>query len=82
MHQSYSANDAFCDENGNINPDFPRTFWTNRFSEANERSTVHITLQYQQLADLEKIIELGFREGFSMAMDNLDHYFLTASNKQ
>lgn len=81
-HQSYSALDAFCDENGNINLDFPRCLWSNRFSESNDRSSVHITLQYQQLADLEKIIELGFREGFSMAMDNLDHYFLTSSKQQ
>ncbi len=34
----------------------------------------NITVQYEELADLEKIIELGFKEGFTMAMQNLDQY--------
>jgi len=29
------------------------------------------------VADLEKIIEMGFKEGFTMAMENLDQYFAT-----
>jgi PhnB protein len=36
---------------------------------------VDITIAYQSLNDLEKIIELGFKEGFTMAMGNLDQYF-------
>lgn len=71
-YKSFSGLDAFCDENGNTNTEMPRTRWTNVFSAEGGNTLVSITLQYERLADLEKIIELGFREGFSMAMGNLD----------
>jgi uncharacterized glyoxalase superfamily protein PhnB len=35
---------------------------------------VDIVISYNSLADLEKIIELGFKEGFTMALGNLDQY--------
>lgn len=33
-----------------------------------------IGIEYDELADLEKIIEMGFKEGFTMALENLDLY--------
>lgn len=72
--QTYSGLDAFCDEDGKINTDFPRSFWTNTFSENKEKTTVDIVIAYEQLSDLEKIIQLGFKEGFTMALSNLDQY--------
>jgi PhnB protein len=72
--KSFSAQDAFCDENGNINQNFPRSFWTNRFKEDEDSTTVDVTIEYDDLADLEKIMEMGFKEGFTMALDNLDQY--------
>lgn len=74
-HQkNYSGLDAFCDENGTVNTDMPRTLWTNTFSENAGTTTVNIVAKYESLADLEKIIELGFKEGFTMALENLDQY--------
>lgn len=74
-HKSYSALDAFCDDSGDkINTDFPRSLWTNSFSENASTTTVNIVIEYKELTDLEKIIELGFKEGFTMAMGNLDQY--------
>lgn len=72
--KNYSAQDAFCDEQGNINTSFPRAFWTNEFNENNHTTMVNITITYDSLDDLEKIIELGFKEGFTMAIGNLDEY--------
>ncbi|MBK9639953.1 MAG: SRPBCC domain-containing protein [Saprospiraceae bacterium] len=72
--QSYSGLDAFCDEEGNVNQDFPRAFWTNTFTEKDEVTTVDILITYDELEDLEKIIQLGFKEGFTMALGNLDQY--------
>ncbi|WP_192348749.1 SRPBCC domain-containing protein [Algoriphagus sp. Y33] len=75
VHQSmFSGLDAFCDENGIVNQEMPRTQWTNLFNENGEKTLVTITAQYDSLADLEKIIEMGFKEGFTMAMENLDQY--------
>jgi len=74
-HQKcFSGLDAFCDENGTVNTDMPRTLWTNTFTENSETTTVSIVAKYNSLADLEKIIELGFKEGFTMALENLDQY--------
>jgi uncharacterized glyoxalase superfamily protein PhnB/uncharacterized protein YndB with AHSA1/START domain len=73
-HQYFSGLDAFCDEYGKVNTDMPRTLWTNTFSQKGETTTVSIVAQYESLADLEKIIQLGFKEGFTMALGNLDQY--------
>lgn len=74
MHKSYKGLDAFCDENGVINENFPRTTWTNTFTEENGTTKVNIHAQYDSLKDLEMIIEMGFKEGFTMALENLDFY--------
>lgn len=73
-HKSFSGLDAFCDEKGNINPAFPRSLWNNSFQGDDETTTVHIVIEYQQLEDLEKIIQMGFKEGFTAALGNLDQY--------
>lgn len=67
--------DAFCNEAGEISTDMPRTDWDTRFNRKEGATVVEITLTYPSLNDLEKIVEMGFREGFSMAMENLDFYF-------
>lgn len=77
-HQKMLAGlDAFCDENGRVNTELPRTLWTNEFNEQEEKTLVTITAKYDSLTDLEKIIGMGFKEGFTMAMENLDRYIET-----
>lgn len=74
-HQkSYSYTDNFCDENGKVSDHFPNSFWTNVFRENAETTMVNITIQYESLEALQKVIEIGFKEGFTMAMQNLDQY--------
>ncbi|MFC5682971.1 SRPBCC family protein [Flavobacterium sp. MAHUQ-51] len=72
-HQkSYTGLDAFCDENGVINTAMPRTEWTNTFTEENNITLVTIIAKYKTLADLETVIEMGFKEGFTMGLNQLD----------
>lgn len=73
--KSFEGMDAFCDEEGKINEAFPRTKWNTTFNANGETTTVDILLTYEKLEDLEQIISLGFREGFTMALGNLDQYF-------
>lgn len=75
--KSFSGLDAFCDENGTINTEFPRSLWNNSFSGNGDLTLVNIVIAYDDLADLERIISLGFKEGFTMAMENLDEYLAT-----
>lgn len=72
--KSFSGLDAFCDAEGNNNDAFPNSLWNNTFSEHNQTTTIDIVIEYKELADLEKIIQLGFKEGFTMALANLDEY--------
>lgn len=73
--KSYTGLDAFCDEHGITDTNMPRTEWTNTFTEINGKTLVTIVATYERLEDLEKVIEMGFKEGFTMALGNLDDYF-------
>ena len=73
--KNYSWLDAFCDPNGKINDDFPRTNWVVEFNSKGQSTIVNVVLTYKEVADLEKILEMGFREGFLAAMENLDEIF-------
>lgn len=72
LQKSFSGADSFCDENGNINAELPKTIFENQFIEANGKTLVTITSKYASLEMLEQIIEMGFKEGFAMALENLD----------
>lgn len=64
--------DAFCDENGNENAIKPRSLWTTNFTENNGITIVNVILKHDKLEDIEMLIEMGFKEGFTMALENLD----------
>lgn len=68
----FTAYDTFCDENGNINHDFPGAYWNNEFSEYHDSTMLSIEVKFKELSDLEKYIEMGFKEGFTSALENLD----------
>ncbi|GGM74971.1 hypothetical protein GCM10010967_03080 [Dyadobacter beijingensis] len=70
--KSFSAIDAFCDSEGNLSPDFARSTWTNTFTEADGKTTVSVSIQYDKYEDIQQIMEMGFKEGFTMALGNLD----------
>lgn len=67
--------DSFSDEEGNKNNDFPSTHWRVEFSEEGDKTKIKVLLTFATEADMEKLIEMGFEEGFSDALDNLDRMF-------
>lgn len=73
-NKSLSWLDAFCDENGIENTDKPRSLWTNNFSENEGVTRVSITLKHDQPEDVETMIEMGFKEGLTLSLKNLDQY--------
>ena len=68
----FLANDAFGDADGNINPQMPQSKWTMNFSDRGKNTLVHGIMQFPDLAQLEQTIAMGFKEGLTMAMENLD----------
>ena len=69
----YSGIDAFCDEHGVISDIKPRVRWKASFAPGEHGTTVTIDLSFQSLQDLENIIQMGFKEGFTAGLENLDH---------
>lgn len=63
---------TFCDEDYKDNPNFPVTYWNKGFAAKGEATTVDIEIRFDSEADLQTIIGMGFKEGFSMGMGNLD----------
>jgi uncharacterized glyoxalase superfamily protein PhnB/uncharacterized protein YndB with AHSA1/START domain len=74
VKRKYSGMDGFCDEKGVFTPGMPRSKWSNAFSEHAETTTVRVTVQYEKLEDLEQVIAMGFKEGFTKTLANLDRY--------
>jgi uncharacterized protein YndB with AHSA1/START domain len=70
--KSYSGLDAFCDEAGTLNTDFSRMHWENIFSNSNSGTVVTITITVDTWETLEKIIAMGFKEGFTMGLNQLE----------
>jgi uncharacterized protein YndB with AHSA1/START domain len=70
------------------NPELPGSEWDYNFSEQNACmpnrqgiTKVSITIYNESLARLEKMIEMGFTEGFKMSMENLEELLTTLTKK-
>lgn len=68
----FTGDDAFCDEKGNINKEFPIMQWECKFISTPNGTKVSVDVTFESEADLEKIVEMGFKEGFAAAHNNLD----------
>ncbi len=69
--KSYTVLDAFCDENAVINMELPRQKWFNTFEENNGITTVTNSIQFESKEDMDKIIEMGFEEGYTIGLNQL-----------
>ena len=63
------------------NPQLPGSDWDFNFSEQNGTTTVSISIYNESLTPMEKMIEMGFKEGFSMGLDQLENLLSTLSKK-
>ena len=70
---------AFSDENEN--PELPGSEWDHTFSEQNGTTKVKVTIYNESLERMEKQIEMGFKEGFTMTLNYLDNLLTTLSKK-
>jgi uncharacterized protein YndB with AHSA1/START domain len=61
---------AFADENEN--PELPGSDWDLTFSEQDGRTKVSISIYNESLERLEKMVEMGFKEGTMSQMKNLE----------
>jgi uncharacterized protein YndB with AHSA1/START domain len=73
--KSFTAEDAFSDPDGNINTEMPQSKWETEFSSIEGGTLVTFHITYPDLAQLEATIQMGFKEGLTMAAQGLDEYF-------
>ena len=76
---NFKMMNAFADKDEN--PELPGSDWDYTFSEQNETTKVNITIYNESLERMEKMIEMGFTEGFKMSMNNLDELLSALSGK-
>ena len=77
---NFTLLNAFADKDEN--PELPGSEWDLRFSEQNGTTTVNISIYNESLERMEKTIEMGFKEGFSMTMKNLEELLARLSQEQ
>ena len=70
---------VFADEHENPSP--PGSDWDYTFSEHDGITTVHIEIYNESLERMERMIEMGFTEGFKMSMVNLENLLASLSQK-
>ena len=70
---------AFADENEN--PQLPGSEWDLTFTEQNGTTKVSVSIYNESLERMEKMIEMGFKEGFTMTMKSLEELLATLSKK-
>jgi uncharacterized protein YndB with AHSA1/START domain len=70
---------AFADKDEK--PELPGSDWNYTFSEQNGKTKVSITIYNDSLERMEKMIEMGFTEGFKVSMNNLENLLASLSQK-
>jgi uncharacterized protein YndB with AHSA1/START domain len=77
----FSTRNCFADENGNQQGN-GFSLVKNAFKPGPETTTVYIEKKFDDLATLEMIVSLGYKEGLAAGLSNLDEYFRTLVNSK
>src|SRR6185503_97371 len=76
---NFKMYNAFADKDEN--PELPGSDWDHTFSEQDGKTKVSITIYNESLARMEKMIEMGFTEGYKASMTNLEKLLAGLSKK-
>jgi uncharacterized protein YndB with AHSA1/START domain len=72
---NFKLHNAFADKDEN--PQLPGSEWDYTFSEQNGITKVSISIYNESLERMEKMIEMGFTEGFTITLKNLENLLST-----
>jgi len=71
---------AFADKDEN--PELPGSDWDLNFSEQNGATKVRVSIYNESLERLERIVEMGFKEGTMMQIKNLEELLAVLSEQK
>ena len=74
-HKSFDMEDVFCDENGDINSELPVSSGRTLFTATPTGTKVEFRMTYATEIDLQKIVEMGFEQGITLCLDQLEELF-------
>lgn len=77
VQKKFTGLDAFADANANINKEMPQSKWEVIFTPKGPVTLVEFHITYDDLAQLEATLQMGFKEGLTMAMEGLDELLVT-----
>ncbi|MBY0310157.1 SRPBCC domain-containing protein [Patescibacteria group bacterium] len=73
---SFTATDAFAHEDWSINTDVPVSEWEITFTQNGDTTTMKMVLTCSDRAALDTLIEMGMKEGYNQALDQLEALLL------
>ena len=76
---NFKFNNVFADKDQN--PHLPGSNWDLNFMEENGITKVSIAIYNESLERMEKMVEMGFKEGFTMTLNELTNVLITLKNK-
>ena len=68
----FTLADAFTDPAGNIKKEMPTSKWEQSFADHYDITLVTTHIVFEDRDQLEKILELGMREGYKLALEGLE----------
>jgi len=71
-HKGFELEDAFCDENGVINPQLPASKGKNTFTPTTNGTRVEFKMYYETAEALQTVIEMGMEQGITACMEQLE----------
>src|SRR5215471_14372432 len=77
---NFEMSNAFADKDEN--PELPGSDWDLNFSEQNGTTRVRVSIYNESLARMEKMIEMGFSEGFKMTLNSLEDLLAELSQRE
>lgn len=75
LHKNFTMEDAFCDERGIINTELPVSAGQMVFTGTPKGTRVEFKMTYATEEALQKIVEMGFAEGITLCLDQLEVLF-------
>ena len=77
-HKNFHLEDIFCDEDGNPNFELPVSKGSNVFTATTTGTRVEFKMRYSTAEQLQKIIEMGFEEGITACLEQLNQLIINA----
>ncbi len=68
----FTSTATFSDENGIKTGTFPEGHWKVQFITDGDGTRVETTLTFDDIADMEQLVAMGFEGGFSMGLNQLE----------